>query len=505
MRNHSRVLKKLYWYVTAKYTSLRNPINNNLIFLGITGTDGKTTTSSFLYEIAKSAGYKPFLLTTVSAKFENQDVELQLMSSSFLTYSIKKFLSNIRSLKLLEALKSILLLDKIGFQNNVEEHRTTPLASEIRNLIKLYESKGANFFILEVTSHALDQKRVYGIKFDSVVFTNITNEHLDYHGSWEAYAKAKSLLIRQLKNGGTASINKDDEKSFNYLKNVIEKLKVNSTYYSVKNLEKIKQSKFVITTTEISNNETAVVASPSGRKTVLKDNNYFSGISLFGDYNINNALAAFSCFNSLKVANPELIAKSLINLKNITGRMNFLFQHPTVIVDFAHTPNAFEKALSSVKELVKENGRLWVIFGCAGLRDQYKRPEMGKFAYDYADNILITAEDPRSESLHEINKQIIQGFRRTDDQFTIETYYPELKYEELQDGKKFIARFDEPNPNSRRNAIKFAIDNANKNDVILILGKGHEKSICFGTKEYPWNDIEETKSLILSKSTQSNH
>jgi UDP-N-acetylmuramoyl-L-alanyl-D-glutamate--2,6-diaminopimelate ligase len=496
-----RRLKKMYWWLSARYSAWKYPINNEHLFVGITGTDGKTTTSSFIYELAKAAGYKPFLMTTVSAKFEDKNVETHLKSTSFFAYSVKNVLASLKSLNVQKAVKNLFFLDKSGFEKLTEEHRTTPLASEIRKLIKEYEQKGANFFILEVTSHALDQHRIYGIQFDSIAFTNITNEHLDYHGTWELYAEAKAGLIRHLKPNGGVAINKDDERSYNFLIDKLKGAPYKIAEYSVKDLSKTNPKKFYIHIDQ-SEEQTVISAIPSGRKDRLPEHSYDSGISIFGDYNIYNALAAFSCCNNISLATPDKLASSLQKLKDITGRMNFLFQSPSIIVDFAHTPNAFEKALSSVKSLVKNNGRLWVVFGCAGLRDHYKRPAMGKAAYDYADNIIITSEDPRTESLNEINKQIIQGFHSVDDEFTIHTYYPELRYEP-EEGKKFIVRFDEPNVNSRRNAITFAVENAGKDDIVLMLGKGHETTMCFGTKEYPWNDIEETKRIILNRKSSS--
>jgi UDP-N-acetylmuramoyl-L-alanyl-D-glutamate--2,6-diaminopimelate ligase len=492
--NTPKTLKKFYWKLSARYSAWKFPINNSHPFIGITGTDGKTTTSSFLYEIAKVAGYRPLLITTVSVTFDDKDVKTHLKSTSFFAYSVKNVLAGLKRGNIKKILKNALFLDTKGFEKTDEEHRTTPLASEIRKLIQEYEGKGANFFILEVTSHSLDQFRVYGIKFDSIAYTNITSEHLDYHGSWERYAETKASLMTYLKPGGGISYNKDDTQSFDFLEKYIEKHNIKATRatYSTENLSKINLKNFAI---KVINSEqhTQVTAIPLQNKP--KDNAYLSGINIFGDYNIYNGLAAFSCFYNFSNEKPGESAAALKNLQDITGRMNFISAHPTVIVDFAHTPNAFEKSLSSASSLVKNGGRLWVIFGCAGLRDQYKRPEMGRFAYLFADNVLITSEDPRTESLYEINNQIIKGFKKIDEQFTIRTYFPDLPYEQ---DTKFIVRFDEPNPSSRRQAIQYALKNAGRNDVVIILGKGHETSICFGTKEFPWNDIEEVKAVLSS-------
>lgn len=505
----NRRLKKLYWKLSSAYYAWKFPLNKSLIYVGVTGTDGKTTTSTFLYEIAKAYGYKPLLLTTVSATFEDQKIEANLKSTSFLAYSIKNALKGLSSMNLKKFLKNFLFLDKKGFLELKETHRTTPLASEIRKLIREYEHKGANLFILETTSHSLDQERVYGIEFDSVAFTNITNEHLDYHGSWGNYAQAKSKLIQQLKKSGTVSLNRDDEKSFKYLSKVVnqsrKKLDIHGISYGISGKPDIKS--FWVHHQKQSDTHVQIIASQYQQNS----DDVQIGLNLFGNYNIYNAMAALSCFMGLSSSHKEIAdfakaARALSNLREISGRMNFLCEHPLVIVDFAHTPNAFKNSLSSVSDLLKKRitqagikPRTWVVFGTAGQRDEYKRAEMGKIAYELSDNILVTSEDPRTEDLHEINNQIIEGFRDNEDDFVIHSYYEGLKYEHEEDSK-FVVRFDEPNLNSRRNAIKFAIENASEQDIIIILGKGHETTMCFGEKEYDWNDIDEVKKIVSQKS-----
>jgi UDP-N-acetylmuramoyl-L-alanyl-D-glutamate--2,6-diaminopimelate ligase len=499
----SRPFKKSYWKTSSKIAALKYRINNNHPFVAVTGTDGKTTTASFLYEIAKAYGYKPFLLTTVSAKFDGKDIDVKLNSSSFFAYSVKNVGSNLKKGKVIKAAKNMLFLDKKGFNQNLEEHRTTPLASEIRKLIKEYEAKGADFFILEVTSHAIDQHRIDGIKFDTVIYTNITHEHLDYHGDWENYAATKAKLIDRVKKNGTVIINKDDKNSYEILSERIKKRNnINCISYFIEDIEKINTKNFLINL-DRENKDLEIFASfkPSGKlnSKELKKSVYESGFKIFGNYNISNALAAFAGFVGLnpKKKNFTKAAKSLANLPSVLGRMNFISKNPTIIVDFAHTPNAMASALNAVSELKKQDSRLWVIFGCAGLRDKYKRPEMGKYAFHYADNILITSEDPRTESLSEINNQIISGFKDEAQDFTIHPYYPELEYDAT--GAKFIVRFDEPNLNSRLNAINFALRNMKENDIVIMLGKGHERSMCFGQKEFEWNDIEAVNKLLEQK------
>ena len=485
----ARLIKKFFWALESKLARYKYPLNESLPYIGVTGTDGKTTTCSFLYEIAKEYGYKPLLITTVGTKFEDKFIELDIKSSSFFAYSIKSFIKNLKLLNFVKSIKALLFIDKEGYKNEKEKHRTTPLASEIRKLILEHEEKGANLFIIECTSHALDQYRVAGIKFDSVGYTNITNEHLDYHGTWENYALAKSKLIDLLKEKGSVSINYDDRKSYKFLKQKIDNLgnAVKFFEYKAENLEKINQEKFIIELVE-KENKTEIIAK-SINKVKEGKSQYQTSIRIFGKYNIYNALAAFAIFTGFNNTNPDASARGISNLKDIKGRMQVMNEKPRIIIDFAHTPNAMEKALKSIST----KGKKWVIFGCAGERDRYKRPIMGKIAFENADNILITSEDPRSESLFEINNQIISGFKEIEESFTIQTFYEGLPY---NPENKFIIRFDEPNKNSRINAINYAIKNADKEDTVIILGKGHETSMNYGGIEYDWSDEDVVKEAL---------
>lgn len=490
--NLNRKVKKVLWYIDAWIAQKQYPLNKKLTYIGVTGTDGKTTTCSFIYEIARELGYNPLLITTVGAKFEGKEFRLNIKPMTFISYSFKRTFENLKKGKLLQALKAFILQDKNGYDNMKEEHRTTPLASEIRKTMIEYEKKGANLFILEISSHAIDQYRVLGIEFDSVGFTNITNEHLDYHSTWENYASTKSKLINMVKEGGSVALNESDQKSFNFLINKFKEVnkykKLRLIKYKVDDIGSINPNKFLI---KVEDNGSTEISAHSLQDLEMNKKYFLSRINIYGKYNVFNALAAFSVFYGFDKKNPENIAKSLSNLKNVAGRMNIIHENPKVIIDYAHTPNAMLNVLPYID---KGNGKLWVIFGCAGERDKYKRPEMGRIAFDYADNILITVEDPRKESQYDINNQIISGFKGSDKRFTIYTYYPELKYQ--KDTEKFVLRFDEPSPNSRRNAIKFAIENASPEDIIMILGKGHETSIMIGETDFEWSDEKVAKEYL---------
>lgn len=490
-----RIIKKIIWYIQSLYAKIKYPIDNSLPYLGVTGTDGKTTTSMYLYEIAKSCGYRPLVITTVGTMFDDNFEPIELKSTSYLSYSLKQALKSLKKFEIKSFIKNILLLNKEEYKQNKETHRTTPLASEIRQIIRKYINKSANLIIIECTSHALDQFRVNGIYFDSVVFTNITNEHLDYHGTWTNYANAKAKLAKQVKNSGTICLNYNDSKSYDFLQKKIRSLNKQKIIYWVKDLESLNLQKFFIEIKQKPNNIIEIIASPYKTK-----NSYMGKINLFGEYNIYNAMAAFACFYGFNNQNIDNILKGIENLSSIPGRMEIINSSPRVIVDFAHTPNAMENALKSVKNTIKK-GNLWVIFGCAGDRYKEKRPEMGKIAFKYGDRIIITTEDPRNENPIEINNQILEGIKEIinknidyKNQVLILTYHKDLKYN--NDISKLIVRFDKKDIKNRKNAIKFAIKNANSQDTIIILGKGHETTFAIDDKEYKWNDIEVTKKIL---------
>lgn len=390
-------------------------------YISVTGTDGKTTTCSMIYHILKNNGYKVALITTVGAYIGDEEIDT-------------------------------------GF------HTTTPTSQELFALIKKTEDAGCSHIIIESTSHGLEQGRLSGIKFDSVGYTNITSEHLDYHKTWENYCNAKGLLItRHLKNNGHIVLNKDD-KSYEILSNI------------AKNFQSYSFSK----DTDISiegykeNND--------GLDFVLKykSKEYEVSLPILGKYNISNFMCALGiCIN--EGINLENIIRSISSFQTVKGRMQVLQKNPyTVIVDYAHTPNAVLNVLQSARLFVKENSKLIHVFGCAGQRDFYKRYEMGKISKEFADISILTAEDSRLESLSDINDEIERG------------------WESIDIDSKEIFRFDDDQHDVkvRIDAIKKAIDLAKEGDVVIITGKAHESSLCFGQIEYQWSDIEETKKIL---------
>lgn len=369
--------------------------------IGVTGTDGKTTTCFYLYEILKAAGKKTALITSIGAKIDDETLDTGL-------------------------------------------HVTTPESFALQKLLRKIVNEDCQYLVLEVTSHGLDQHRVWGIPFEIGVLTNITHEHLDYHGTFQNYLLVKAKLFKIAK---ISVLNRDDSAS-DFLKKLSKKV----VSYSLENKE------------------------ADLKKQDLLDK--LIQINLAGDYNWQNALAAAATADTLGIG-WDKIKEGIESVKFIPGRMEEIDegQDFKVIVDFAHTPNGLEKSFLTVREMIGQ-GRVIAVFGCAGERDWQKRPLMGEIATQLADLVVLTAEDPRGESLELILEQIALGCRRAGG----------------VEGKTFWKISD------RQSAIEFAINSAKAGDVVIITGKGHERSMCFGKTEYPWSDFEAVKKALATRS-----
>jgi UDP-N-acetylmuramoyl-L-alanyl-D-glutamate--2,6-diaminopimelate ligase len=394
--------------------------------IGVTGTDGKTTTVRLITEILRAAGHAAGRIDTVSASVADQEMDT-------------------------------------GF------HTTTPDAPELQAYLAQMVRAGMEYAVLETTSHGLAQHRVTGCEYDVAVVTNITHEHLDYHGSYEAYREAKAMLFRGL-NGAyrkpnvpkVAVINADDN-SYEYLLAIPAETRL---VYGLQNRAALDANPSVIYGREVSASAAGLQMTVCSRGSDPNAGWTLPIISpLIGRYNAYNILAATAAVLSQGVE-PEAIAMGVAQMRGFIGRMERIDrgQPFKVIVDFAHTPNALENALRTVRELTTR--RVTVVFGCAGLRDQAKRPWMGEIAGRLADRTVITAEDPRTESLEEIMAQVAEGTRRTGG----------------QEGESFWRVGD------RAEAIALALRMAEPGDLVIVTGKGHEQSMCFGTIEYPWSD-----------------
>lgn len=371
---------------------------SHITVIGITGTDGKTTTTHLIHHILKTAGKKAGMISSVYAEIGGKKYDT-------------------------------------GF------HVTTPNPQDIPRYLRQAVDSGSEYFVLETTSHALDQNRISGIHFTVAVITNVTHEHLDYHKTYLAYLRVKEKLLKRAK---IAVVNRDDAsfKHFGIWNN-------QRITYGIKQEADFTPKKFPFTS------------------------------SLPGEYNRYNLLAAIAACRALGIEG-SVIRKALATFTGVKGRFEKVPGQAgfTVLIDFAHTPNALEQVLKTVKGMTKN--KVIVIFGCAGLRDHSKRPMMGEIAAKLADYIILTAEDPRTEDVRVIIDDIAQGCKRGNAQ---EAHKKDKKIH-FHNRQKYFWRIPD-----RQEAINFAIRYvAQKGDIVLTCGKSHEKSMCYGTTEYPWDE-----------------
>lgn len=408
-----RKLKNTYHFFIALFANLLHHFpSKNITIIGVTGTDGKTTTTNLIYHIIKTSGKNAAMISTIGAAIGNK------------TYDI-------------------------GF------HVTTPSSLALQDYIKRAENTGNNYLVLETTSHALDQNRVWGIHFSVGVLTNVTHEHLDYHKTYENYLATKAKLLL---NSPLAIINKDDE-----------------SYKALMELLKNKMYKGRIITYSL-DSEADITFTKYPFKT-----------SLFGDFNKHNCLAALATCLELGISLTD-IKKALETFPTPIGRQQIVYdKNFTVMVDFAHTPNSFLKILPEVRKLTK--GRLIHVFGAASLRDTTKRPFMGEASAKFSDIMVLTAEDPRVESVLDINKQIIAGIPKEKFEF-IEN----ISEAEFQKNKKYIVQIPD-----RKKAIEFAISIAQDGDFVITTGKSHEKSMNYGKGEEPWDEFEAIQHALKKR------
>lgn len=371
--------------------------SRGLKVIGVTGTNGKTTTSFLIHRMLHEAGYKVGLMTTV-AYGVGDDIKPQIA------------------------------------------HMTTASVPVLLKRIKEMKAQGIEYLVLETTSHALAQYRVWGIPYTIAVMTNITHEHLDYHGTFERYLTAKRHMFvmtdRNRKGLRMGIINGDDPNAAVFAQAVSHPLLYGTDGVQVK-----------ATDIKLSSNGVSYMATHG-------DNQYKITCKLPGGFNVYNSLAAVCVGEALGLA-KEQIEQGVAALEGVEGRMTRIDegQDFSVIIDYAHTPDSFEKLLKDIKPVVK--GRLIVLFGSAGRRDEAKRSVQGRIAGNYADEVIVTEEDDRDMDGQEIMAQIAAGAEEAG---------------KKQDKDLFLIH-------DRRDAIQFAVDRAKKGDTIMLLGKGHEKDI----------------------------
>lgn len=386
--------------------------------IGVTGTDGKTTTTTMIWNLLKDAGYNVGYMTTIGYGSPRKQIPNQV-------------------------------------------HMTTMQAFPLMRRIKELRGEGIEWLVLEVTSHALAQNRVWGIPFEVAVMTNIGHEHLDYHGTFERYREAKRRLFHKAgthANGlQVGVVNADDPSAATFAGEVPKPLRYGVDHGDIRAKE--------------------IKTTSTGSHYVVRrgDDTLHINVNIPGSFNVYNSLAAVSVGFALNLTN-EQIEKGIDSLQAVEGRMTFVDegQDFSVIVDFAHTPDSFEKLLSDMRKATEEPNRLLVLFGSAGRRDEAKRAKQGAIAGKYADLVVVTEEDDRDADGNMIMQQIAEGAEssgkvREKDLFCI---------------------------HSRVEAINYIMKQAKKGDTVMLLGKGHEKTIERADGEHLWDEVGEAKAAI---------
>lgn len=377
--------------------------------IGVTGTNGKTSTAFMIHRMLHEAGFKVGLMSTVA----------------------------------------------YGVGDNIQpqiHHMTNVSVPELIKRLKWMKSQGAEWLVLETTSHALAQNRVWGIPYSVAVMTNITHEHLDYHGTFENYLGAKLKLFKLAnsnKNGRQVGvINSEDPSAEMFEKAITHPL----TFGIGKGDLQAKNIKL----TPVGSQYTAVIG----------PDEYSIKCNLPGSFNVSNSLAAVAVGRVLELSIAQ-VEKGIAALASVEGRMTRIDegQDFDVIVDFAHTPDSFEKLFKDLRPVVK--GKLIVMFGSAGRRDEAKRAVQGELAGNYCDEVIITEEDDRDIDGQEIMNQIASGAEKAGKQ---------------REKNLFLVH-------DRTEAIKFALGRAQAGDTVLLLGKGHEKTIERADGEHDWDEI----------------
>lgn len=383
--------------------------------IGITGTNGKTTTTFLIEKMLHGAGLKVGMLSTVAYGI-GDDIHPQI------------------------------------------EHITTAQAGILQKRLRDFKRAGVQWVVLETSSHSLAQNRIWGVPYEIVVMTNVTADHLDYHGNFDNYLDAKVRLFRIGNKHGRkfGVVNADDPNAGSFVDSISRSI----TYG--------------INAGELRASLVYLEADHSTFRADVGDDGYNININIPGVFNISNCLAAIAVGREIGLTKDQ-IEQGIAALDNVEGRMTVVNvgQKFNVVVDFASTPDAFEQFFNSVRPTVK--GKLIAVFGSAGRRDESKRSAQGEIAGRYSDEVIITEEDDRDVDGNVILEQITQGAKKAGKVID----------------KDLFCILD------RETAIKFALRRAkNPDDTVVLLGKGHEKTIERADGVHPWNEIEITKKLL---------
>ena len=367
-----------------------------LMIIGVTGTNGKTTTARLVTSMLNASGIPAGYIGTGLCRIGSRDIELE---------------------------------------------RTTPESSGLHDLFRQMVDAGCRAAVMEVSSHALVLDRVHGLRFRAAVFTNLTPEHLDFHATMEEYAEAKRLLFDRLDDGGFAVVNADDPQAEFMVGNLPpERVFCCTTGGGASFCDSAQR--FVASISEMSVEGSQAEVAFRGRTMTMQ-------VPLPGAYNVMNMLEAFAVGVGLGI-DPETALRGLTNADSVAGRMERIWsadRRCCAVIDYAHTPDALQKALEALRAVTPAGSKLAVVFGCGGNRDRRKRPEMGRIAAELADRVILTSDNPRNEEPEAILDEVESGMT----------------------GRAHLRIAD------RAEAIRRAVEELGEGDILLVAGKGHEE------------------------------
>ena len=408
-------VERLYRKSRLTFTNiaLGNP-SKGLKTIAITGTNGKTTTLNFVNEILKSAGYKTAMFTTAT-------------------------------------------IELAGERRKNELNATVPTTIEFLSFIKQAKDADVDYLLLELTSHALDQFKIPRLDLEVAIFTNLTQDHLDYHKTMQNYARAKSLLWKMVPKFSILNI---DDSWFEHF----DKFKP-----SAKTITYGTNSKANLRITNVT-----LGKKRSDVKLAYEDETLQMATSMPGRFNVYNVSAAVACAKALGIDN-QAITDGILRLERLDGRQERIENNLglDILVDYAHTPDSLEKILIMAREIT--SGKVKLVFGATGDRDKTKRPLMGEIAVKYADRIYLTDEESYNEDPKSIREMILSG---------IQTASGLEKTVEISD---------------RREAIRSAIAESSFGDILLVTGMGHENFRIINGEKVPWNDGEVIREILAGK------
>ncbi len=378
--------------------------SRELKLVGITGTNGKTTTATLLHDLFVALGYKVGLISTVVYKIAGK---------------------------------------------TIESTHTTPDAIRLAEMMRRMVDEGCEFCFMEVSSHAIAQHRIEGLEFDGAIFSNITHDHLDYHKTFSEYIKVKKRLFDSLGKGAFALTNIDDRNG----RIMVQNCNGEVVTYSLRSMANFK----------------AKVVEIHFDGMLLRIDGEELWVKLIGRFNAYNLLAVYATAIKLGVDKQEILV-ALSSLHTVSGRFEYMTapNGTTIIVDYAHTPDALESVLTTIEEIRRPSQDLYVVCGCGGGRDHQKRPVMAAIATKYASTAIFTSDNPRQENPEEILQDMIKG----------------INGGVVGSPSRYLTI------TNRAEAIRAAVMMSKANDIILIAGKGHETYQIIGDQRFHFDDRE---------------